>query len=241
MGSYEIGPPVPRPAGLMPDGGPLKGRYVDLEHVEVGRHGADLWDSFQAGDPEGRIWTYLGYGPFTDRAAFLAWLTERQASSDPLFYAIVPRRTGKASGMASFMRMTPDHGVIEIGHIWFSPGLQNTREATEALYLMMRHVLATLKCRRLEWKCDALNQPSRAAAERLGFIFEGVFRQHMIVKGRNRDTAWYAMLDRDWPAIDAAFRRWLAADNFDSAGRQRQALQAAEAGGIKRASTPQPG
>jgi RimJ/RimL family protein N-acetyltransferase len=235
MEPYEVGPPVSAAARLMPDGGPLEGRYVDLEHVEIERHGADLWGSFQTGDPEGRIWTYMGYGPFTDRPAFLVWLRERQASSDPLFYAVVPHRTKKAGGMASFMRMTPEHGVVEIGHVWFSPGLQDTREATEALYLMMHHALATLKCRRLEWKCDALNQPSRAAAARLGFTFEGVFRQHMIVKGRNRDTAWYAIVDRNWPTIDAAFRRWLAADNFDSAGRQRQALQAAEAGGITRA------
>jgi RimJ/RimL family protein N-acetyltransferase len=235
MAGQEVGPPVSGAAGRRPDGGPLKGRYVDVEHVDVERHGTDLWESFQTGDPEGRIWTYLGYGPFAERPAFLAWLKERQASSDPLFYAIVPHHTGKASGMASFMRMTPEHGVIEIGHIWLSPGLQRTREATEALYLMMQHALTSLNCRRLEWKCDALNQPSRNAAERLGFTFEGVFRQHMIVKGRNRDTAWYAILDKNWPAIDAAFQRWLAADNFDSAGRQRQALQVAEAGGIKRA------
>lgn len=235
MAGQEVGPPVSTPAGRRPDGGPLRGRYVDVEHVEVERHGTDLWESFQTGDPEGRIWTYLGYGPFADRPAFLAWLKERQASSDPLFYAIVPHHTGKASGMASFMRMTPEHGVIEIGHIWLSPGLQKTREATEALYLMMHDALTSLNCRRLEWKCDALNQPSRKAAERLGFTFEGVFRQHMIVKGRNRDTAWYAIVDKNWRAIDGAFQRWLAADNFDSAGRQRQALQAAEAGGIKRA------
>jgi RimJ/RimL family protein N-acetyltransferase len=235
MAGQEVGATVSPPAGRRPDGGPLRGRYVDVEHVEVERHGTDLWESFQTGDPEGRIWTYLGYGPFADRPAFLAWLKERQASSDPLFYAIVPHHTGKASGMASFMRMTPEHGVIEIGHIWLSPGLQKTREATEALYLMMHHALTSLNCRRLEWKCDALNQPSRKAAERLGFTFEGVFRQHMIVKGRNRDTAWYAIVDKNWPAIDGAFQRWLAADNFDSAGRQRQALQAAEAGGIKRA------
>jgi RimJ/RimL family protein N-acetyltransferase len=235
MAGQEVGATVSPPAGRRPDGGPLRGRYVDVEHVEVERHGTDLWESFQTGDPEGRIWTYLGYGPFADRPACLAWLKERQSSSDPLFYAIVPHHTGKASGMASFMRMTPEHGVIEIGHIWLSPGLQKTREATEALYLMMHHALTSLNCRRLEWKCDALNQPSRKAAERLGFTFEGVFRQHMIVKGRNRDTAWYAIVDKNWPAIDATFQRWLAADNFDSAGRQRQALQAAEAGGIKRA------
>ena len=128
--------------------------------------------------------------------------------------------------MASFMRMTPEHGVIEIGHIWLSPALQNTREATEGLYLMMRHALTSLDCRRLEWKCDALNRPSRRAAERLGFTFEGVFRQHMIVKGRNRDTAWFAILDKDWPAIDAAFRKMAGGGQF----RQRRAPAAIVAG-----------
>jgi RimJ/RimL family protein N-acetyltransferase len=241
METNEVGPPVAAPPGRKPDGGVLEGRYVDLEHVEAERHGSALWNSFQAGDPEGRIWTYLGYGPFPDKAGFLAWLKERQASVDPLFYAFVPHATGEASGMASFMRMVPEHGVIEIGHIWLSPGLKQTREATEGLYLMMRHALETLGSRRLEWKCDALNQPSRRAAERLGFTFEGVFRQHMIVKGRNRDTAWFSIIDTDWPAIDQAFQKWLAHDNFDGAGRQRQALQAAEAGGIKRATPSRPG
>jgi RimJ/RimL family protein N-acetyltransferase len=241
MSAHEVGPPVAPPSGRKPDGGRLAGRYVDLEHVDADRHGADLWSSFQTGDPEGRIWTYLGYGPFRDEASFLAWLKERQASVDPLFYALVPHVTGKASGMASFMRMVPEFGVIEIGHIWLSPGLKQTREATEGLYLMMRHAMGALASRRLEWKCDALNQPSRRAAKRLGFTFEGVFRQHMIVKGRNRDTAWFAIIDKDWPAIDRAFQRWLAPDNFDEAGRQRQALQAAEAGGITPATSPRPG
>ncbi len=241
MGAPEVGSPVAAPSGQRPDGGVLEGRYVDLEHVEADRHGSDLWNSFQTGDPEGRIWTYLGYGPFSDKAGFLAWLKERQASVDPLFYAFVPHSTGEASGMASFMRMTPEHGVIEIGHIWFAPAFQNTREATEGLYLMMRHAMVTLGSRRLEWKCDALNQPSRKAAERLGFTFEGVFRQHMIVKGRNRDTAWFAIIDKDWPAIDQAFQDWLAQDNFDHAGQQRQALRAVEAGDIKRTTSSRPG
>jgi RimJ/RimL family protein N-acetyltransferase len=237
----EIGVPVDPPSGRKPDGGVLEGRHVDLEPVEAERHGAALWNSFQTSDPEGRIWTYMGYGPFADREGFLAWLKERQAPVDPLFYAFVPHATGQASGMASFMRMVPEHGVIEIGHIWLSPSLKQTREATEGLYLMMRHAMETLGSRRLEWKCDALNLPSRRAAARLGFTFEGVFRQHMIVKGRNRDTAWFAIIDKEWPAIDQAFRNWLAPDNFDGAGRQRQALQAAEAGGIKRATSSCPG
>jgi len=241
MSAPEVGPPVAPPSGRKPDGGVLAGRYVDLEHVDAERHGVDLWDSFQTGDPQGRIWTYMGYGPFSEKAGFLAWLKERQASADPLFYALVPHATAKASGMASFMRMVPEYGVIEIGHIWLSPGLQDSREATEALYLMMRHAFAALGSRRLEWKCDALNLPSRRAAARLGFTFEGVFRQHMIVKGRNRDTAWFAIIDKDWPAIDQAFQRWLAPDNFDDAGRQRRALQAAEAGGITPATSSRPG
>jgi RimJ/RimL family protein N-acetyltransferase len=135
--------------------------------------------------------------------------------------------------MASFLRMAPEHGVIEIGHIWFAPALQRTRQATEAIYLMARHVFDDLGYRRLEWKCDALNEPSRRAAQRFGFTFEGVFRQHMVVKGRNRDSAWFSILDGEWPAIREAFEAWLGPENFDADGRQRQTL-AAVRGAIRR-------
>jgi RimJ/RimL family protein N-acetyltransferase len=143
---------------------------------------------------------------------------------DPLFYAIVDRAAGAARGMASFLRMEPQHGVIEIGHIWFAPALQRTRQATEAIFVLARHAFDDLGYRRLEWKCDSLNAPSRKAAERFGFVFEGVFRQHMVVKGRNRDTAWYSMTDGEWPARRAAFEAWLAPDNFSAGGAQRRSL-----------------
>ena len=208
----------------MPDARALFGSTVTIEPVSVARHGGDLWKSFADSDAEGRVWTYLGYGPFADEAAFRQWLANCETSADPRFYAIVPRAAGKAAGMASLMRITPEHGVIEIGHIWLSPGLQQTREATDALFVMMRHALDELGNRRLEWKCDALNAPSRRAALRLGFTFEGIFRQHMVYKGRNRDTAWFAILDHEWPRLRAAYQAWLSDDNFDADGRQRKPL-----------------
>lgn len=222
-----IGDPVtPLPAGLTPDGRILNGRYVMLEPLSVSRHGAALFRSFANSDPEGLIWTYLGYGPFEDENTFLTWLRTKEESRDPLFYAYVPRNAGRASGMGSFMRMDGPNGVIEIGHIWFSPTLQNSREGTEVIFLKMQHAFDDLGVRRLEWKCDALNAPSRRAAERLGFSFEGVFRQHMIVKKRNRDTAWYALIDKDWPAVKRAYQSWLAPSNFDDTGRQHTPLHA---------------
>ena len=224
--SRPVGEPVDKVPARAPDERALFGRFVTLEPVSEARHGADLWRSFADSDPGGLLWTYMPYGPFTDEAAFRQWLGEREASLDPHFYAVVPRKKGKASGMASLMRITPEHGVIEIGHIWLSPRLKQTREATDALFVMMRHALDELGYRRLEWKCDALNAPSRRAALRLGFTFEGIFRQHMVVKGRNRDTAWYSILDTEWPRLRAAFQAWLSDDNFDSGERQRQPLAA---------------
>lgn len=219
-----VGEPVaPRPIRL-PDDRLLFGRWVTVEPLAVARHSFDLWQSFADSDPQGRLWTYMAYGPFVSYQVFRDWLAERQASSDPRSYAIVPRATGKASGMAALMRMTPAHGTIEIGNIWLAPRLQKTREATEAIFVLMRHAFDELGYRRVEWKCDALNEASRRAALRLGFSFEGVFRQHMIVKGRNRDTAWYAIIDKDWPPLRAAFQAWLRDDNFDAGGRQRAPL-----------------
>ena len=221
-----VGGPVDKVPARAPDDRALFGRFVTMERVSEARHGGDLWRSVAGSDPEGRLWTYLGYGPFASEAEFRRWLSEREASLDPLFYAVVPRASGKASGMASFLRITPEQGVIEIGHIWLSPGLQQTREATDALFVMMRHALDELGFRRLEWKCDALNAPSRRAALRLGFIFEGIFRQHMVVKGRNRDTAWYSIIDSEWPRLRSAFQAWLGDDNFDTQGSQRKPLAA---------------
>jgi len=199
----------------------LEGELVRLELVDVARHAGQLFAA-QSSAPE--LWEYLPYGPFESETAFRAWLAERAATSDPLFYAIIERTSGLALGMASFLRVEPGHGVIEVGHIWYSPALQRTRLATDAMYVMARHVFDDLGYRRYEWKCNALNEPSRRAAVRLGFTFEGVFRQHMVVKGENRDTAWYSMLHTEWPAAKAAFEAWLRPENFDSAGRQLRSL-----------------
>lgn len=223
-----VGQPVdPLPPGNKPDQRPLHGRWVWMEPVSAVRHARALYDSFAESDPAGEVWTYLGYGPWKDFEQFEVWLKDREASRDPWFYAFIRRADGKASGMGSFMRCDAANGVIEIGHIWMSPSLQRTREATEAIFLMIRHCFDDLGVRRLEWKCDSLNAPSRRAAERFGFTFEGIFRQHLIVKGRNRDTAWFAMLDKDWPRIRKSFEAWLAPDNFDEKGRQKAKLQVA--------------
>ena len=203
-----------------PDRTPLQGALVRLEPIDPSRHQIGLFVA--AGEPE--IWQYLPYGPYTDEAALAAQLEASAASDDPLYYAIIDLRDGRAGGMASYLRITPDHGVIEIGHIWLGLRLQRTREATEAIYLLARHAFDDLGYRRLEWKCNAENAASRRAAERFGFTFEGIFRQHQVVKGRNRDTAWYAILDHEWPAVRAGFEAWLDDANFDGAGRQRRRL-----------------
>jgi RimJ/RimL family protein N-acetyltransferase len=223
----EVGAPVdPLPSGRAPRREPLQGAYVRLEPVDVARHAPSLYALSHAKAEDAALWTYLAYGPFPDQGAFERWLAERAASSDPLFFAVVDRQSGQASGMASYLNIVPDMGCIEIGHIWFAPPLQRTRPATEAIFLMMRHVFDDLGYRRLEWKCNALNEASMRAARRFGFTYEGTFRQHMVVKGRNRDTAWFALLDREWPAVRAAFERWLAPANFDAAGRQGASLSA---------------
>jgi RimJ/RimL family protein N-acetyltransferase len=216
----------PLPVGNVPDMRPLHGRWIRLDHVSAVKHAADLFASFDGKDPEGHIWTYMGYGPFASQEEFTEWVKAREAARDPWFYAFVRRDTGKAVGMGSFMRNDAANGVIEIGHIWMSPELQQTREATEAIYLMMRHCFDDLGVRRLEWKCDSLNAPSRKAADRFGFTFEGIFRQHYIIKGRNRDTAWLAMLDTEWPKIKKAFEAWLKEENFDANGQQKAKLRA---------------
>jgi RimJ/RimL family protein N-acetyltransferase len=216
-----VGPPVDAAAAPRPDAVTLTGRFGAVERLDAARHGAGLWEVLRGHD---RLWTYLFYGPFADRAAFLAWLAERETLADPFYFAIVdPSR--RALGIAALMSTRPDMRVIEVGHILLAPALQHSRLATEAQYLLARHVFATLGYRRYEWKCDALNAPSRRAALRLGFAFEGIFRSHMIIKGRNRDTAWFAMTDTDWPARRAAFERWLDPANFDAEGRQKVSLR----------------
>jgi RimJ/RimL family protein N-acetyltransferase len=222
--SGDANPPVQRldwkPA-RRPERTPLAGETVRLEPVDAERHAVDLFTSSKDAPA---LWDYLAYGPFSNQQAFTNWLKERAASDDPLFYAVVDRGSGTARGMASLMRIKPEHGVIEVGHIWFAPVLQRTRQATEAIYLLSRHVFDDLGYRRFEWKCDSLNLPSRRAADRFGFVFEGVFRQHMVIKDRNRDTAWFSILDGEWPVVRAAFEAWLAAANFDGEGRQRRSL-----------------
>jgi RimJ/RimL family protein N-acetyltransferase len=169
------------------------------------------------------MWTYLPYGPFETIESYQHWLADSAKTNDPLFYAIVEGSSGKAAGLASYLRIAPASGSIEVGHLSYSPSLQRTAAATEAMFLMMKRVFE-LGYRRYEWKCDALNAKSRAAAQRLGFSFEGVFRQATVYRGRNRDTAWYAAIDREWPALEMAFSQWLNPSNFDQRGAQRAQL-----------------
>jgi len=209
--------PPPRPAQLS-----LQGRYCSIEPLDVQRHALALYESNQQ-DREHRLWTYLAYGPFPDYGSYAEWLGERAAGTDPLFRAFVDRCSGRATGVGAYLRIDPAGGVIEVGHIALSPLLQRSPAATEAMYLMMRHAFE-LGYRRYEWKCDALNAGSRRAAARLGFVYEGTFRNATVYKGRSRDTAWYSILDSEWPAVCAAFERWLDPDNFDAAGLQRARL-----------------
>jgi RimJ/RimL family protein N-acetyltransferase len=220
-----IGPALPdwRPPPPPPRA-PLAGRLCIVEPLAAERHAEDLW-SANARDAEGRNWTYLTSGPFERFEDYRAWLDGAARTDDPLFFAIVDRATRRAAGVASYLRIAPAAGSIEVGHINFSPLLARTPAATEAMYLMMRRAFE-LGYRRYEWKCDALNAPSRAAALRLGFTFEGIFRKALVYRGRSRDTAWYAVVDDEWPRLAAAFERWLQPENFDAAGRQRERLAA---------------
>ena len=199
----------------------LHGRFVRLEPLDSARHAPALWRNVQGANG---VWDYLFDAPPSDRASFTADLDRKASSDDPLFWAIVDRASGEAQGYATLMRVEPVHRVIEVGNILFTPALQRRPGATEAMSLLAGHVFDDLGYRRYEWKCNALNAPSRAAALRLGFTFEGVFRQHMIVKGRSRDTAWYSMLDTEWPSVKRGFAAWLAPANFDAEGLQRHSL-----------------
>lgn len=202
---------------------PVAGRYCRLEPVSVEQHAQALFESYMRA-PDGRDWTYLFAERPESASKFRQYLTRLAASSDPLHYAIVDLATGRPVGTAALMRIDPAHGVIEIGYLVFSPLLKKTRAATEAMYLLMRRVFDELHYRRCEWKCDSLNAASRAAALRYGFAFEGVFRNASVYKGRSRDTAWFAIIDTQWPKIRAAFEHWLDPQNFDSAGMQRRPL-----------------
>ena len=201
---------------------PLEGRYCRVERLDPERHAESLFNAY-ALDREGRMWTYLSSGPFDRLESFREWAEQRAPSQDPLFYAIVDRGSGKATGVASYLRIDTQNGVIEVGHLAFSPLLQRTRAATEAMYLMMKHAFDS-GYRRYEWKCNSLNAPSRAAATRFGFSYEGLFRQAVMWRGRNRDTAWFSILDTEWPRLDTAFRQWLDPANFDESGKQKTSL-----------------
>lgn len=203
----------------------MEGRFCRVEPLDPQRHAADLFAANSA-DKDGRNWTYLPYGPFATIADYRRWVEQASRGDDPLFHAILDLPSGRAVGVASYMRIDPAMGSIEVGGINYSPLLQRRPTATEAMYLMMRRVFDELGYRRYEWKCDELNAPSRAAAERFGFRFEGIFRQVVVYKGRNRDTAWFSIIDSEWPALKSAFERWLAPENFDGAGRQRRSLAA---------------
>lgn len=218
-----LGAPVPDwtppPA---PPHEPVDGRWARLEPLDPARHARDL---HEANGGSVAMWDYMPHGPFPDFGPYLEWVETAAKSADPLFFAVIDKEDGKPKGVVSYLRISPEAGSVEIGHIAYSPPLQRTSAGTEAMYLMMRRAFE-LGYRRYEWKCNHLNAPSRRLAQRLGLSFEGVFRQHMVVKGRNRDTAWYAAIDAEWPALKTAFDTWLDPANFDGNGLQKQSLSA---------------
>jgi RimJ/RimL family protein N-acetyltransferase len=212
-----VGETVDDRAAHAPERRTLEGRYVSLRPVAPAADAEPLWDAAHDGSDEAsRLWTYMPYGPFDDAGAMAAWLRECAQSDDPLFLTVTARDEGPV-GMTSFLNVDLAHRRLEVGHIWYAPPAQRTEANTEAAFLMLRESFERLGYRRVEWKCDALNERSRVSALRLGFTFEGVFRQHMIVKGRNRDTAWFSMTDGEWPEARVAFEAWLSADRADRA------------------------
>jgi len=214
---------VPQPSFARPERVTLAGRYARLEPLDAARHGEALFAASMAPGAEERF-RYLFESP-QDRSAFGDWLARAAVSQDPLYHAVIDVASGRCEGRQALMRIVPEHGVIEIGSILWGPAIARTRVATEAFFLAARYVFDRLRYRRFEWKCNALNEPSRRAAARFGFSYEGSFRQHMLVKGQNRDTAWFSIIDREWPALEAAFEGWLEPSNFDASGRQRRRLE----------------
>lgn len=224
-----VGSPVPDwQTRTAPQRKTIEGSYCRLEPLDAARHAADLHGAYRKAQ-DSRDWTYMLQEPFADEAGYRRHVADAATSADPLYYAVLDLRDGRAIGTLALMRIDASYGVIEVGMVMFSPDLQRTPASTEAQYLLMRYVFEELGYRRYEWKCDSLNQPSRLAAARLGFQYEGTFRQARVYKGRNRDTAWFSVIDRDWPALRAAFEAWLAPHNFDADGRQRLALSALRA------------
>ena len=220
-----IGPDVvgwtPRP---LPPRTPMVGRYTRIEPLDVARHAADLFAAFDSA-ADGRDWTYMFTGPYATLDDYVAWATTAASSADPMHHAIIDVTTGRAVGTASYLRIEPTYGVIEIGNIAYSPSLQRSPLATEAMFLMMQRVFDELGYRRYEWKCDHHNARSRSAAARYGYTYEGIFRQAVMYKGRSRDTAWFAIIDREWPALRAAYQQWLDPANFAADGTQLVSLR----------------
>ena len=218
-----VGTPVPNwTPPPWPVREPIEGRYARIEPLDPDLHAAPLFQAFAGED---WLWDYMPVGPFADEGAYRAWMQAAVTQNDPWFFAIRDLESDQVSGVASYLRITPAAGTIEVGNINFSPALQRTRAATEAMALMMGWAFDA-GYRRYEWKCDALNRPSRMAAQRLWFSYEGIFRQALVYKGRNRDTAWFAVIDEEWPKLGAAYEVWLAPENFDEQGQQRQSLSA---------------
>ncbi len=221
MSDERLGTPVP---GWTPPPAPmgevLEGQYVRLERLDADAHAADLHRAYSGHDA---LWDYMPYGPFSSAAAYHRWVKETASGEDPLFYVLRDKATGHCGGVASYLRITPAAGSIEVGHICLSPEVAKGRVWTEAMFLMMEWAFAN-GYRRYEWKCNALNMASRRAAQRLGFSYEGIFRQAAVIKGRNRDTAWFAAIDTEWPALREAYAAWLSPRNFDAAGRQKERL-----------------
>ena len=212
------------PSALVPARSPLKGWHVELEPQNAEKHAHELYQAGHEGDEALRIWDYMLQGPWADVDAYTATLRQQSSSFDPVFYAIRSLQTGKACGQASFLDIQAQNGVIEIGAIWFGPELQRTRGATEALFLMLCYAMDDLGYRRMQWRCNSLNQKSRQAARRLGFRFEGIFYNHLIFKGKNRDTTWYSILDDEWPEVRGIIERWLDPTNFDEDGAAKTSL-----------------
>ena len=212
------------PSALVPARTPLIGRTVALEPLDAARHAGDLFEASHGSEAALRIWDYLPWGPWNSEEEYTKFLRQQTARPDQIYYAVRLATGGKACGQTSFLDIQPEHGVIEIGSIWFGLTLRRTRSATESIYLMLRYAMDDLGYRRMQWRCNALNAASRAAARRFGFRFEGIFHNHMIVKGRNRDTAWYSILDDEWPEVREIMERWLASSNFDQAGTAKTSL-----------------
>jgi len=220
----SLTPPLRWQAVSAPSRDTLQGRSVRLEGLNPARHGDSLWQALQGPGSDPLLWDYLPYGPFPERGTFNAWLTHSATSQDPLFFAVVEQSSGQVQGVLSYLSIAVEHGSIEIGHVCFGRVMQRSVQATEVIYLLAKHAFNN-GYRRLEWKCNNDNARSKRAAERFGFSYEGLFRQHRVFKDRNRDTAWYSIIDSEWPALAAGYERWLAADNFDAEGQQKQRLE----------------